>query len=128
MSDSAADKRFSKDKRLLTAGDYSRVFEGAEVRASHKFLLLLARKNQGVQHRLGLVIAKKHVRSAVNRNRIKRLSREFFRNLPNTDAGMDVVLLARAGIGELDNAAISSILLQQWQRLLRQACKTESGT
>jgi ribonuclease P protein component len=41
---------------------------------------------------------------------------------------MDVVLLARRGIGQLDNAALSSILQQQWQRLLRQACKNVSGT
>ena len=128
MRECAADNSFSKDRRLLTARDYSRVFDGAQARASHKYLLLLARKNDRPTHRLGLVIARKNVRLAVERNRIKRVAREFFRQLPEGEPGMDVVLLARQGIGQLDNAALSSILQQQWQRLLRQACKNVSGT
>ena len=85
MSDHAADASFSKAKRLLTARDYSRVFDGTEARASHKHLLLLARRNiNGPGHRLGLVIAKKNVRLAVERNRIKRVTREFFRTLPES--------------------------------------------
>ena len=128
MGECAADNSFSKARRLLTAGDYSRVFDGAQARASHKYLLLLARQNDRPTHRLGLVIAKKNVRLAVERNRIKRVAREFFRQLPESEPGMDVVLLARRGIGQLDNAALFSILEQQWQRLLRQACKNSSGT
>ena len=122
------DSSFGKARRLLNAKDYSRVFDGAEARASHKHLLLLARINKQPGHRLGLVIAKKNVRLAVERNRIKRVAREFFRNLPESEPHMDVVLLARRGIGQLDNAALFSILEQQWQRLLRQACKNVSGT
>ena len=128
MSETAADNSFSKARRLLTARDYSRVFDGAEARASHKHLLLLASINNQPGHRLGLVIAKKNVRLAAERNRIKRVAREFFRNLPMGEPHMDVVLLARRGIGQLDNAALFSILEQQWQRLLRQACKNSSGT
>jgi RNase P protein component len=41
---------------------------------------------------------------------------------------MDVVLLARQGMGDLDNTTLSSILQQQWQRLIGQACETSSGT
>jgi ribonuclease P protein component len=124
----AADSSFSKTSRLLTARDYSRVFESTEARASHKHVLLLARINKKPGHRLGLVIAKKNVRLAVERNRIKRVAREFFRTLPESKPHMDVVLLARRGIGQLDNAELFSILEQQWQRLLRQACKNVSGT
>ena len=91
-------------------------------------MLLLARRNQGNNHRLGLVIAKKHVRLAVTRNRIKRVAREVFRHLPEASPKMDVVLLARPGIGQLDNAKLSSILQQQWQRLSAQACKLGSST
>lgn len=59
----------------------------------------------------------------MQRNRIKRVAREFFRNLPNSEPAMDVVLLARRGMGQLDNAALSSILLQQWQKLTRHIVK-----
>ena len=117
---------FARTRRLLNARDYSRVFECAEAKASHKNLLLLARKNELQRHRLGLVIAKKNVRLAVQRNRIKRVAREFFRRLPEDGTPMDVVLLARRGIDQLDNAELSSILQQQWQRLDHHMSKQES--
>jgi ribonuclease P protein component len=120
----ATDTRFSKAKRLLNAKDYGRVFDSPDARASHKHLLLLAKINTGQGHRLGLVIAKKNVRLAVQRNRIKRVAREVFRNLPAGEPPMDVVLLARRGMGQLDNAELSSILRQQWQKLVHHASKT----
>jgi ribonuclease P protein component len=123
------DTRFGKAKRLLNAKDYGRVFDNPDVRASHQHLLLLAKINDGPRHRLGLVIAKKNVRLAVHRNRIKRVAREVFRTLPNnSEPPMDVVLLARRGMGQLDNAALSSILLQQWQKLVRHSAKTIPST
>ena len=119
MNEKAVGASFGKSKRLLNARDYGRVFDKPDAKASHKHLLLLARHNNLPAHRLGLVIAKKHVKTAVQRNRIKRLSREFFRQLPTRDSHMDVVLLARPGMGQLDNAQLSSILQQQWQKLTR---------
>ncbi len=119
---------FGKSRRLLTAADYSRVFDRVDARASHRHLLMLAAVNQENQHRLGLVIAKKNVRLAVQRNRIKRLSREFFRNLSPADINYDVVLLARRGLDNLDNAEVSSILRQQWQKLMKGAlAATQAG-
>ena len=126
MSDRTADNTFDKRKRLLNQNDYRRVFEQTEARASHRHLLLLARRNGGAMNRLGLVIARKHVRLAVTRNRIKRVTREFFRCLPENSPALDVIVLARPGIGRLDNATLSSILQQQWQRLLGQACNNVS--
>lgn len=132
MSTTATDARFTKAKRLLNAKDYSRVFDKAGAKASHKHLLLLARASEGPGHRLGLVIAKKNVRLAVQRNRIKRLAREFFRTLPQNEVQgeppMDVVLLTRKGIDQLDNAELSSILLQQWQKLRRQISRPEPNS
>ena len=113
---------------MLNADDYSRVFNNPDVRASHRNLLLLGKLNDGPEHRLGLVIAKKNVRLAVQRNRVKRLAREFFRILPNSEPSLDVVLLARQGMGQLDNAELSSILLQQWKKLVRHSAKPLTST
>lgn len=124
MGTKPANASFGKAKRLLNASDYSRVFDGAEARASHKHLLLLARSNNQPGHRLGLVIAKKNVRLAVQRNRIKRVAREVFRQLPDTEPKLDVVLLARRGLDQLDNATVSTILQQQWQKLIRHTSTT----
>ena len=128
MSSRASTRGFSKASRLLNAGDYSRVFDDVDAKASHKHLLLLAKLNDQPGHRLGLVIAKKNVRLAVQRNRIKRVAREFFRTLPESEPTMDVVLLTRRGIDQLDNAELSSILQQQWQKLGRKLPKPESKT
>jgi len=118
---------FGKSSRLLNSEDYSRVFNDAEAKASHRYLLLLARSNNRSGHRLGLVIAKKNVRLAVQRNRIKRVAREFFRQLPESDSPMDVVLLARRDIDRLDNAELSSILQQQWRKLDHSISKLKSS-
>lgn len=87
-------------------------------------MLFLARANNGPGHRLGLVISKKNVRLAVQRNRIKRIAREFFRHLPEGDVPMDVILLARRGIGDLDNSELTDIMQQQWLKLTRQVRST----
>ncbi|MCB1678115.1 MAG: ribonuclease P protein component [Halioglobus sp.] len=123
------DARFGSARRLLNARDYSAVFDGCEARASHRYLLLLARTNARQTHRLGLVIARKHVRLAVQRNRVKRLAREFFRTLPvDTAPPLDVILLARRGIDHLENSELSTILRQQWHRLVRHINQPESTT
>ena len=111
---------FKKAHRLLKTSEYGRVFDKTEARASHKHLLLLARRNAGEHDRLGLVVAKKHVRLAVRRNRITRLVREFFRQRVPGRVPLDVIFLARAGIDQLDNAALSTLLRQQWQKLADQ--------
>ena len=127
MGKQPADSRFGQSKRLLNANDYKRVFDKPDARASHRHLLLLGRLNGLDHHRLGLVIAKKNVRLAVQRNRIKRIAREFFRILPKTDAPMDVLLLARRNMDQLDNAELSSILQHQWQRLVHASADTRSN-
>ena len=127
MGSKPADSSFGKTRRLLNAKDYSRVFDGAEARASHKHLLLLARPNNRLGHRLGLVIAKKNVRLAVQRNRVKRIAREVFRAMPASEPSLDVVLLARRGLDQLDNDELSTILQQQWQKLVRHASKPDNS-
>lgn len=118
---------FSKSRRLLTKTDYQQVFDGAQAKASHRHFLLLAKPNNFADNRLGLIIAKKNVRLAVNRNHIKRLVREFFRHHAPCSQPADIILLARRGLGELDNAELSSILKLQWHRLDRQLGKTRSS-
>jgi ribonuclease P protein component len=112
---------FARSKRLLTAKDFQFVFSSAEVKTSCPELLLLARFNQQSQSRLGLVIAKKHVKLAVTRNRLKRQIRESFRLQTDNLPSLDIVVLARSGCGGLDNPSFNRILEKQWQRLIRRA-------
>lgn len=112
---------FPKSLRLLAAVDFQRVFDDAPFRASHQHFLILARANQLNVGRLGLVIAKKHLRLAVERNRFKRLIRESFRIRQASFIGLDVIVLSRKDLGNLDNAQFRQQLDQQWQRIFKKA-------
>ncbi len=112
---------FSKSLRLLESADFQQVFDDAPFRASHQQFLILARSNQLTGGRLGLVIAKKHLRLAVERNRFKRLIRESFRLKQHAFAGLDVIVLSRKGLENLTNAEFSQQLDQQWQRIFKKA-------
>lgn len=127
MSAPPLDTRFTKSRRLLTARDFKRVFDQPDARASHRCMLLLARCNQQPVHRLGFVLARKHIRRAVQRNRIKRIAREYFRALPQTEPPVDVVLLARKGLDELDNQTLRDELNHMWQRLMRSVNKNAAN-
>ena len=54
------------------------------------------------------MIGKKNVKLAVQRNRLKRLIRESFRHNQETLAGWDIVVIARKGLGELENPSCTS--------------------
>lgn len=93
------------------------MFDQPTVKVSRQQALVLARTSRHSTSRLGLVIAKKHVRKAVDRNRIKRLVREHFRQEIQSHETFDIVFLARKGLDNLDNRAIKALLAHLWQRL-----------
>ncbi|MFN2287116.1 MAG: ribonuclease P protein component [Chromatocurvus sp.] len=120
--------RFGEDKRLLCANDYRVVFNGAKWRAGQKDFLLLARTNDHGHHRLGLAVAKKHVRLATRRNRVKRQVREAFRTLPGSLPGLDIVFLTRPGSASSGPGVLSADLPRQLQQLCRKASQAGDDT
>ena len=70
--------------------------------------------------RLGLAIAARIVGNAVRRNRIKRLIRESFRQHQHELPAVDLVVNARAGARDADNAAITRSLEQHWRTVVKQ--------
>ena len=71
--------------------------------------------------RLGLAVAKKRLKRAVDRNRIKRLIRESFRQHRAILGGLDIVVLVKAGIEQADNRALLRALQRHWRHLSRDA-------
>lgn len=112
---------FNKSLRLLNSSDFKPVFDSPTAKASQQHFLILARTNELGRPRLGLVIAKKNIRNAVDRNRMKRLIRESFRLQQHQLPPIDAIVLARRGMDQLDNATLSKQLNKQWQRLIRKA-------
>ncbi len=118
---------FGRHKRLLSASDYRVVFSGAALRAGQNEFLLLARSNDCGHHRLGLAVAKKHVRLATLRNRIKRGAREAFRQLPDTQPGLDIIFLTRPGVAKTSKHVFTKDLPRQFQRLCSKAAEPADG-
>ena len=97
-----AKQGFSKASRLLGPSQYSSVFQRADFKLSSASLLILVKKSAQAP-RLGIVVAKKNVKSAVQRNRLKRIIRESFRLRQEEFGTIDMVILARQGLDKMDN-------------------------
>jgi len=68
-----------------------------------------------------MAIARKQIRRAVDRNRLKRLVRETFRSHRAGLAGLDLVVMARSAAVEADNATLAASLARHFSRLADQA-------
>ena len=100
---------FQRELRLVTPDQYKRVFDNP-VKASSPNLTILARTSELDNIRLGLVVPKKVLKRAVDRNRIKRLTRNYFRLNQHTLPKLDYVVIAKGKIGELTNVDIVNLL------------------
>lgn len=108
---------FAKSRRLLKKADFDHVFNQAKRIAVSDFTLLY-RDNKLGHSRLGLVIPKKIIAKAHDRNQIKRFARETFRlrrDLPS----LDIIVLARKGINPQHQAAIHTQLEEAWKKLAK---------
>ncbi len=109
---------FPRATRLLTAQDFRAVFSRTRFKVSCRLFLVLATSNTKNHARLGLVVAKKHVPGAVQRNRVKRLIRESFRGRRARLAGADIVVLARKDAHIPANSVIARKLDKLMDELL----------
>lgn len=116
-----SDFGFSKKLRLLGAADFQPVFKNARYKVSCQHILVLAVDSDVPFPRLGLVIAKKNVAKAVMRNRVKRIIRESFRHNQGLLPALDIVILARSGLGSLENELVHRKIERLWQELIQKA-------
>ena len=107
---------FPHTAKLSQPAHYRRVFDNPEYKVSNGAFLVLAMPGATQSSRLGVVVAKKNIRRAVRRNRIKRLVREQFRQHP-FDKAIDLVVLARSGADQMDNTGLWRELDKLWRAL-----------
>ncbi len=91
---------------------------------SPSFTVLGVPNEQGVA-RLGLAVSRRQARRAVDRNRIKRLVRETFRERQGRLGGVDLVVIARGGARQATGAELRSVLGRQLERVA-EACRQEA--
>jgi ribonuclease P protein component len=108
--------RLRRTERLRDAKDYRRVNDAARRAASANFVILVTRRPRELDAargpRLGIT-ASRRLGGAVERNRVKRRIREWFRN-SKTDFGLDtdVVVIARAGATRLSQQQLECELAE----------------
>ena len=112
-----AEQSFPAARRLQTSADFKQVFDAPEQRVAKGPWLALARPGQQSCARLGIVVGKKNVRAAHQRNRLKRQIRESFRCQDWSSKQLDIVVLARKGAAAVDSKNLRTSLQQIWWKL-----------
>jgi ribonuclease P protein component len=127
---------FPRTARLLVAADFKRVFDRRPAQRG-QFFTVHHRAPAGVETpdnpisamlgdaRLGIVVPKKLLKTAVHRNLVKRIVRETFRRRAGQLAGMDIIVrlsskICRKG-GPIDRQAITRDVIALFDRLPRKA-------
>ena len=108
---------FPRSHRLTTQADYKSLFDKSD-KASQSGLLILFKANQKPNARLGLVIGKRAIRSAVKRNRTKRILRNSFRLNQEKLIGLDIIVIARQKCDKLSKQKLREGIEQLWEKLL----------
>lgn len=107
---------FPRRARLTGRNAFAGVF-AQPIKSSDRHFTVLARANPLGYPRLGLAISRKVAKSAVARNRIKRVIRESFRCHQFEIGGLDCVVMGRAGLAEQDSAVLFTALQRHWRKL-----------
>ncbi|MCX7553166.1 ribonuclease P protein component [Marinicella sp. S1101] len=108
-------EQFPKGKRLLTRLDYSRVFSKSKRIHNRAFTLLIHFNDNTTSSKMGMVVSKKVHKTAVQRNRIKRLIRESFRTKQNLNTA-EYVIMAKPGSARYTNTELLAFLNQLWSQ------------
>lgn len=106
---------FPRTARLLTAADYSGVF-GKNKRLSDRYWTILISRSQHGEPRVGLAVAKKRAKRAVDRNRLKRIVRETFRHSKAQLAGTDIVVMNRDHTLRASNIELRESLVRLFEK------------
>ena len=110
---------FSRSYRLKNKQDFQAIFD-QPFKVTHRYFQALFRLNERSHARLGLMIAKHRVPRAVDRNKIRRIIRESFREHAPLLKGLDIIVLLRQALSrDVTKAQLRVDVEHLWQRILK---------
>jgi ribonuclease P protein component len=86
--------RLTRNNRINKPADYKDIFNTGQAEKG-KYWTVIAKPSDTSVARIGIAISKKYCRLAVNRNRLKRLAREAFRQSKDSLRSLECVILSR---------------------------------
>ncbi|WP_455365382.1 ribonuclease P protein component [Kaarinaea lacus] len=122
----ASNSCFTRQHRLLHSREFQHVFNNTQYKSADRLLILLAADNESGQPRLGLALSKKRIKTAVARNRLKRLIRESFRRHQHELPNIDVVVIGQTRAAQVSNQEIFNCLDIHWKNLTARCKKSSS--
>lgn len=102
-----------RQARLLSGGDFSRVFQARQASGNAYFRIHHAPSDQP---RLGMAVSRRISKRAVERNRIRRQIRESFRHQRTHLRAQDYIVVARSAAAGADGKQLRKALDELWQR------------
>jgi len=111
------DFSFPSRLRLKKPEEFQKVFANP-IKSTDQYFTLLAVKNDLGHPRLGLAIAKKTIKKAVQRNVIKRAVRENYRLQQQNLGNIDIVVLARKEAADAPLDLLYKSLDKHWLKLV----------
>ena len=118
VAEAGVDLGFRGEYRIRKTDEFSSVFAFRKTLRGRHFDML-HRPNSLATARLGVVIAKKFVRSAVGRNLTRRIVRESFRLLRMKLSQRDIVVRVSARMDTLDRQALRKEIDELFARLVQ---------
>ncbi len=107
---------YTKAQRVRASADYQLVFAQARKKRGPGFSMHTMRSEHSVA-RLGVSVSKKQVKTAVQRNRLKRLIRESFRQHAASLKTIYIVFVVYRELAGMESKTIAGHLAQVWDGL-----------
>ena len=108
---------FPKSRHVRQRREFDRIYRQGRVLQDEFFRIhYCTLQNSSEPGHLGLTVGKS-LGKAVQRNRIKRILREVFRQHPEFSVGLELIVQPKPALALLANAKISEFFLQMLQNL-----------
>jgi ribonuclease P protein component len=115
-----------RERRLRRAGEFKRLYAEGRRLGNERFSVVI-RQNELGAARLGLSVAARVARRAVERNRVRRLIRESFRHRQHELPPLDLVIGLRGPLRDVTNRELLDALDRLWHKVTS-TCERSSSS